>query len=120
MATVDEYLAGLPVEQRTLLEHTRGLIKAACPDAVEAIGYGIPGYKYRGRPLVSIAAWKAHLSFYGGYAAIERHSAQLTDFDVNASTIRFAPDKPLSDSLVHAMVSERMADIEADLERTKA
>ena len=117
MQTVDEYLAALPAGQRKVLEHLRGVIKAACPDAAEAIGYGIPGYKYRGRPLVSIAAWKGHLSFYGGYAPIERHAAELADFDVKASTIRFPAEKPLPDSLLRAMVTERMADIDAELGR---
>jgi uncharacterized protein YdhG (YjbR/CyaY superfamily) len=119
VATVDEYLGALPVEQRAVLERMRGLIKAACPDAAEAIGYGIPGYKYRGRPLASIAAWKAHLSFYAGYAPIERHARELAAFDIKASTIRFQPDVPLPDKLVKTIVRERVADIDAELAQPK-
>ncbi|MEP7157944.1 MAG: DUF1801 domain-containing protein, partial [Chloroflexota bacterium] len=107
------------LEQRSVLEHMRSVITATCPEAVEAIGYGIPGYKVRGRPLVSIAAWKGHLSYYGGYGVIKSHAAELADFDIKASTIRFTADRPLPDKLVRAMVQERVAEIEADLAKPK-
>lgn len=119
VATVDEYLAALPDGQRIALEHLRAVIKSACPEAIEAIGYDIPGYKYRGRPLISIAAWKGHLALYGGHGAIERHAAELAAFDVKASTIRFPADKPLPDELVRTMVRERVADIDAEPARPK-
>ena len=63
-AEIDKVLASLPEAARTALEALRGTIAAAAPEAVESINYGVPAFKYRGRPLVSFAAAKNHCSFY--------------------------------------------------------
>jgi uncharacterized protein YdhG (YjbR/CyaY superfamily) len=59
-ANVEAYLAAVPDESRATLESLRRTIKAVAPDAVELIGYGMPGYKYLGKPLVYYAAAKKH------------------------------------------------------------
>jgi len=41
-ATIDEYLAGVPDDKRAALERLREQIRAAAPDATEAISYGMP------------------------------------------------------------------------------
>ena len=49
---VDEYLAGVPEPARGTLNKIRAAIRCAVPpEATEAIGYGIPTFKYQG-PLV--------------------------------------------------------------------
>ncbi len=63
-AEVDNVLAALPEDARTALEALRRTIAAAAPVAVESISYGVPAFKYRGRPLVSFGAAKNHCSFY--------------------------------------------------------
>ena len=76
----------------------------------------MPGLKYRGRPLIYFGAWTDHLSIYGmGYAPIERHRAELADFELQKGAIRFQPGHPLPAALVKTLVRERMADIDADL-----
>ena len=45
--SVDGYLADLPDDARETLEEMRRMIRAAAPDAVEGISYGMPGFKYR-------------------------------------------------------------------------
>jgi uncharacterized protein YdhG (YjbR/CyaY superfamily) len=57
-AEVDAFLAALPDEMRQVLEKLGRKIAAAAPDAVETMGYGVPAFKYRGRPLVSFSAGK--------------------------------------------------------------
>ena len=114
MNEVETYLAALPAERRAALEHLRGLVRKVCPEAVEAFGYRMPGFKYRKRPLMYFAAFKDHLSVFAmGYAAIDRHRAELAAFDIRAGTIHFQPDAPLPDGLVTTMIRERMADIDA-------
>ena len=58
-AEIDAFLAGLPQATREALEELRRAIATAAPDAVEAIGYGVPAFRYRGRPLVSLAPARA-------------------------------------------------------------
>ncbi|MEX0741710.1 MAG: DUF1801 domain-containing protein, partial [Phycisphaeraceae bacterium] len=55
---VDTYLGALPEEQRAALEKLRATIRAAAPDAAESISYGMPTFKYKGRPLIYFGAAK--------------------------------------------------------------
>ena len=43
---IDEYLSAVPGDARATLEELRRTIKATAPDAVEAISYGMPAFKY--------------------------------------------------------------------------
>ena len=73
------------------------MIKAVAPTAVEAIGYGIPSFKYQGRPLIYFGAAKSHCALYG----------------TSKGTIRFPPGEPPPEALVKTLVNERIAQIEA-------
>jgi uncharacterized protein YdhG (YjbR/CyaY superfamily) len=111
---VDTFLAGLAPEVRAALEGLRRTIAKAAPDAVEGISYGVPAFKYRGRPLVSFGAGKNHCSFYvQSPAVMDAHQNELARFDTAKGTIRFAPDKPLPADLVTKLVQARMAETDA-------
>lgn len=64
VSDVDSYLAGVPEPARSTLEKVRQAIRAAVPEAQESISYQMPAFKYRGRFLVSYAAFKNHCSFF--------------------------------------------------------
>ena len=114
MSTVDDYLAALPPDQRSALEHLRATIRAAAPDATEAIGYGMPTFRQDGRGLVGYAAFKAHCSLFPmSGAAIRDHADALAAFTTSKGTIRFTPDAPLPDALVTRIVRARLAELAA-------
>ena len=116
MNEVDDFLATLPDDRRAALQHLRELTRKACPEAAEGFGYGMPGYKYRGRPLIYFSSFKNHMSvFAAGYEFINRHRAELADYEIRAGTIHFQAGKPLPDKLLKTMIRERMADIDARL-----
>ena len=102
-ADVDGYLAALPDQARDTLLRLRGVVKAAAPDAVESINYGMPAYKYQGKPLIYFGAAKQHLAVYG----------------VGEGTIRFTPAEPLTPEYVTALINARIADIEAAAAKRK-
>jgi uncharacterized protein YdhG (YjbR/CyaY superfamily) len=111
---VDAFLAALPTDVRDALEALRRTIAAAAPDAVEAIAYGVPAFRYRGRPLVSFGAGKGHCSFYvQSPAVMEAHRAALEGYDTAKGTIRFAPDRPPPAALVTTLVLARVAETDA-------
>jgi uncharacterized protein YdhG (YjbR/CyaY superfamily) len=113
---VEDFMQALPQDRRTALEHLRDLTQRTCPEAVEGFGYGMPGYKYRGRPLIYFSSFKNHMSVFAvGYEGINRHRAELAGYEIRAGTIHFQPNKPLPDRLVTTMIRERMADIDAAL-----
>jgi uncharacterized protein YdhG (YjbR/CyaY superfamily) len=115
---IDAVLVTLPDEVRTALEHLRTVIAEAAPDAVEAIAYGVPAFRYRGRPLVSFGAAKTHCSFYvQSPAVMEAHAAALQGHRTAKGTVQFTPDAPLPDDLVAALVRARMAETDAAARR---
>ena len=110
-ADVDAFLAGLSAAERGALEALRRTIADAAPAAVEGISYGVPAFKYRGRPLVSFGAGKSHCAFYvQSPAAMDAHKDELASYDTSKGTIRFTPDSPLPDDLVTKLVRARMAE----------
>jgi uncharacterized protein YdhG (YjbR/CyaY superfamily) len=88
----------------------RKAIKSASPDAVEGMGYGMPSFKYRGRPLIYMAASKNHCALYG--PAVVEFQEYLSGYDTSKGTIRFSPKGPLPAALVRKLVKARMRDIE--------
>ena len=113
-AQIDAYLDALSPDKRAALQSLRKTIAAAAPDAVEAISYSMPAFRYRGRPLVSYLAAKAHCSFFPmSGAVIDAHRADLTGFATAKGTIRFTPDHPLPSELVRNIVRARMAETDA-------
>ena len=114
MTAVDDHLAALPPDQRAALEHLRATIRAAAPDATEAISYGMPAFKQDGRGLVSYAAFKAHCSLFPmSSTVIASLATELEGFVTSKGTIRFTPEAPLPDALVTRIVRARLAELAA-------
>jgi uncharacterized protein YdhG (YjbR/CyaY superfamily) len=106
---VEDYLAALPDGQRVALEQLRETIKAAAPDATEAISYQMPAFKDHGRSLVAYAAFKDHCSFFPmSTKVIEAHKEELEPFLAGKATIRFHADRPLPAALVKKLVKARL------------
>jgi uncharacterized protein YdhG (YjbR/CyaY superfamily) len=112
--SIDSYLASVPPDSRAALEKLRKAIKAAAPTAEEGIGYGMPGFKYLGRPLAYFAAYTKHCSFFPASGTItERFAGDLKAYETAKGTIKFSPDRPLPATLVRKLVKARMVEVEA-------
>ena len=110
---VDAFIAAVPEEARPALEQLRESIRAVVPTATETISYGVPMFKYQGRPLVSFGASKNHCAFYVMSPNVMRaHAAELKGYDTSAGTIRFQASKPLPAALVRRLVKARIAENE--------
>ena len=108
-SSVDEYLAGLPADQRLVMEQLRETIRAAAPDATELISYNMPAYKLNGRFLVSFDAFKNHYSLF---PSTDRMTDELGDelrpYLAGKGTIRFPANAPLPLDLVRRVVEIRL------------
>ena len=110
--SVDEYLAGLPAEQRELLQSLRERIASLVPEAAEAISYGMPAFKLDARFLVSYAGWKAHCSLYPLTDTFMASNADgIEPFDRTKGSIHFTPQKPLPDRVIDDLIRARVADV---------
>jgi uncharacterized protein YdhG (YjbR/CyaY superfamily) len=104
MSIINDYLKTVPEPQRTKLEVVRQIILKAAPTAEETITYGMPGYKYNGKYLISFAAFKDHMSIFPGAEPIEVLKDELKDFKISKGTIQFTLDKPIPDPLLERVV----------------
>ena len=99
--SVDEYIAARPQSVKAILERVRSAIRGALPDADEGIGYQIPAYKVRGRPVIYFAAWKAHYSVYPATRqVVTALKGALAPYRVSKGTIRFPLDQPVPVRLI--------------------
>jgi uncharacterized protein YdhG (YjbR/CyaY superfamily) len=107
--SVEEYIAALPEGPRAALEELRRTIKAAAPEATEAISYQMPAFKDHGRFLVSYAAFKDHCSLFPASEAVrEALGDELERYFSGKGTIRFHADDPLPAALVTRIVEVRL------------
>jgi uncharacterized protein YdhG (YjbR/CyaY superfamily) len=111
---VDGFLETLPDDVRAALQRLREVISEAAPEAVEAIAYGVPAFKYRGRPLVSFGAGKGHCAFYvQSPAVMDAHRDELKGYDTSKGTVRFQAGEQLPTDLVTKLVHARMVETDA-------
>lgn len=112
--SVDQYLAALPDRQRAALKKLRETIRAAAPDATEAISYQMPTFKLNGRFLVSYAAFKDHCSLFpASTKVLEELGDEVRPYFAGKGTLRFTPDKPIPATLVKKIVKTRVQENEA-------
>jgi uncharacterized protein YdhG (YjbR/CyaY superfamily) len=112
MTAMDDYLGGLPPEQKTALARVRAVVEGVAPEAEEGVSYGMPAYLYAGRPLLGFRAAKRHLSVFPfSPAAIEAVKDRLGGFDLSKGTIRFSADSPVPDDVLADLVRARKEEI---------
>jgi uncharacterized protein YdhG (YjbR/CyaY superfamily) len=117
-ADIESYLASLSQDFRDALEVLRARIKSTVPEAAESMSYGVPTFKYRGRPLTYFGAAKSHCALYGMDAT--GFEERLAGFDRAKGTIRFQPGRPLPEGVVEEMLRARVAAIDAAAAQRKA
>ena len=111
MSVINDYLKKVAEPQKSVLKHISEIIAQTAPNATEAISYGMPGYKYKDKYLITFAAFKDHLSLFPGAHAIEALQDKLTGYKLSKGTLQFSVDKPLPDSLIKEIVTIRLNDI---------
>lgn len=111
-ARVDAYIARQADFARPILEHVREVMHRACPQAQEAIKWGMPAFLYKDKQLAGMAAFKAHATL-GFWQRSEEQGAEakkgaMGDFGRLASL----DDLP-GEAALAAMVHNAMALIDA-------
>jgi uncharacterized protein YdhG (YjbR/CyaY superfamily) len=119
--SVDEYIAAQPEGMRPKLERVRAAIRRAVPEALESIGYGMPGYKLHGKPMLYFAGFKEHYSLFAAsgtfFAALED---ELGGYDMRKGTVHFPLTKPVPVKLISRIAKLRAAEIAARAKNTGA
>jgi len=118
MTEFDDYLVTLGAPERDVLQRIREVVSAAVPDAEEGRSYGVPAFRYRGRPLLGFQVTKKHLSVMPfSPEVLVAAGSRLAGFDVTKGSVRFQVGAPLPDDVVRDLALGRRAEIDAALDR---
>jgi uncharacterized protein YdhG (YjbR/CyaY superfamily) len=112
--SVDEYIAAQPEAVQPRLEQVRAAIRKAVPEAVEGIGYRMPGYKLHGKAMLYFAGFKEHYSLFAAsgtfFVALED---ELRGYELRKGTVHFPLNKPVPVKLIGRIAKLRAAGIAA-------
>jgi uncharacterized protein YdhG (YjbR/CyaY superfamily) len=113
-ANVEEYLAGLPAQQRAVLDELRATVRAAAPTASESIAYQMPAFRQDGQFLVSYAAFRDHYSLFPASAAVlDELGEEVRPYLSGKGTIRFGMTERVPYDLIARIVEIRVREIGA-------
>lgn len=115
MNEVDTYLERVTPTQKDSLQHIRELIHKIIPDVEEVIGYGMPTFKYKGKNVIHIAAFKDHMSLFPTSEPIEALKTRLTAYKTSKGTIQFSESNPIPDDLLRELITTSFERVKARL-----
>lgn len=106
---IDEYFAALEEPKRATLEEMRRRILAVIPTAEQTISYRCPAFKVQGKTIAGLAAFKNHLSYlpHSG-STLAAVAADASDYAQTRSSLHFAVDEPLPQSLIEKLIAARL------------
>jgi uncharacterized protein YdhG (YjbR/CyaY superfamily) len=108
-----EFLAGLATDRRTAFAAVMAQVQALVPEAAEGRSYGMPAFRYKGKPLLGFSEAKGHLNLHPfSPAAIDPVRERLAEYRVLKGTVSFTPERPLPADAVAEMVIARKAEID--------
>jgi uncharacterized protein YdhG (YjbR/CyaY superfamily) len=105
---IDEYIAGFPAGTQQVLQQVRATIRAAAPDAEEAISYQIPTFRLKGRYLIYFAGFKQHVSVYPAPVGNAAFAEEMAVYGSGKGTARFPLNKPIPFDLITRLVQFRI------------
>jgi len=103
---VDEYLAGLPSAQQTVMRQVRAAIAQAAPLAEERMSYGMPSF-WQSETLLWYAATRRHLGVYPTASGVDAFADRLAAYDTSKGTIRMPWDQPIPYALISDIAAFR-------------
>jgi uncharacterized protein YdhG (YjbR/CyaY superfamily) len=104
MSVIQDYLKNVAEPKKSELERVSKLIASAVPESEEVITYGMPGYKYKGKYLISFGAFKNHMSIFPGANATTDLEKELAPYRQSKGTIQFTNEHPLPDDVIQKLV----------------
>jgi uncharacterized protein YdhG (YjbR/CyaY superfamily) len=106
-ATIDEYIAAFAPEVQAVLQQVRRTVRAAAPEAEEAISYQIPVFKQEG-VLVYFAAFKNHIGLYPPISGDPRLEKAVAPYAGAKGNLRLPLDRPIPFELIGRITRLRL------------
>ncbi|SEW42189.1 Uncharacterized conserved protein YdhG, YjbR/CyaY-like superfamily, DUF1801 family [Chryseobacterium wanjuense] len=111
---IDDYILLFPEEVQEKLQEIRKVIHTQNPEIEEYIGYQMPAFKYKKKPLVYFAGYKKHIGFYPGAEGIRRFETDFKErkYKFSKGAVQFPVNDEVPVDLITKMVKFRMEEIE--------
>ncbi len=110
--TVDDYISGFSPEVQVVLRRIREVVRAAAPDAQEAISYRMPAFRQNG-VLLYFAAFRSHIGLYPPVRGDARIEKALARYAGEKGNLRFPLDEPVPYGLIGRIAKLRVRQNEA-------
>lgn len=107
-----EYAKGFTQPVMHSLNALNNIIQSASPKAEPCISYGMPAFKYKGKPLAYFAAFKNHIGFYPTSTPIKAFEIDLVKFKYSKGAIQFPLDSKLPVTLIKRIVKFKTKEID--------
>ena len=110
----EEYFLLFPEETQQKLENLREFTHSLHYDLDEYIGYQMPAFSYKEKPLIYFAAYKNHLGFYPLPEAIRHFENDFEErkYKFSKGAVQFPIKEDLPLDLIKTMVEFRMVEID--------
>lgn len=111
---IDEYILLFPVEAQEKLIELRVFITSQVPHLEEYIGYQMPAFRYKGKPLIYFAGYKKHIGFYPGAEGIKNFEKDFEkrNYKFSKGAVQFPLDEENPLDLVDKILAFKMKEIE--------
>ncbi|MCB0448053.1 MAG: DUF1801 domain-containing protein [Gelidibacter sp.] len=105
---IEDYINSFPVEVITKLHQMYDTIKSEANNAEESMSYGMPAFKWNGKPLVYFAGYKNHIGFYATPTGHEAFKVELSKYKQGKGSVQFPLNEPLPEGLIRRIVAFRV------------
>ncbi|HRN86895.1 MAG TPA: DUF1801 domain-containing protein [Candidatus Dojkabacteria bacterium] len=110
--SIDEYIGQYDIDIQEKLTKIRDFLRPLIPDVEEAMTYGIPTFKSKGKNIFHFANYESHIGLYPGSSAVEEFKDKLNDFKISKGTIQIKHDQDLPFELIKQMVKFNLENLE--------
>jgi len=114
-ADIDAYIKDFPETVQTILRNIRDVIHGAIPEADETISYGMPAFKYKGKPVVYFGGWQSHIGFYATPSGNDAFRKELSQYQGAKGSVKFPLDQPMPYELIERIARYRLEEVKKKL-----
>ncbi len=110
-STIDEYLAGISPERRSVLEKLRRSIRGIVPNAEECISYSMPAFRVQGHVVAGFLATQNGYSYYPfSGSVLGTLGDEIARYDHTKSALHFDANQPPTLALLRKLLKARIAE----------
>ena len=104
------YLDGLDAAEAAAFRSFIHTVREHVPEAEPGLAYGMPAFRYRGRPLIGFSSNQFGLNIYPfDPRIVATLASELADYELGKGVVRFTVEEPMSTRAIILMLELRLA-----------